>query len=813
MKYLIYSAALLFLSPLLTFSQTRPHPVTAALAHPGGSAIEGKVVDGNQPIPSATITVLRKDSTVAARTMSRPDGSFTLSNLPDEDAYILSISVIGYQPFSRNIPAGQHPGTPFNAGAIRLTTAASQMQAVTVVRSRPVFRTEIDKKVFNVDQSLASKGGTAQDALRQVPTLQVDAAGNVSLRNGSPTILLDGKQTTLTLDQIPADQIESIEVMPNPSAKYDAQGNNGIVNIVLKKNRKPGLNGSVTGVWNSLHETYGFANLNVYKHRWNFTLNYMAHGHRSVSNTTTTLNDLTTNTSVIQQGHAVTTGPFQMIRAGADFNMDKHNTFSLSGNIGFGHHPSSGTQTTDYLDTHAGLDSGSARSSYNGNNFVFSHTNFDYSHAFKRSAEKWTADAALETYHGNSNGYYNMQYLSKSDSAISSPYLQQFNGYGRAHTLTLQSDFTDPFPDGKTKLDAGIKAILNNNHSFNDFQDDFGQGYYVDTNASYNYSYTNSTYAAYSSFTQHLGDRFSYMAGLRFEQYQYTGHLLDSTGGGFGYHMTGLYPSVFLTEKLGSEDVSELHLNFSRRVNRPQWWQITPQINYSNPQNPQAGNPHIRPENTNLVELGYNTQFGSVGFNSTLYLKNTLDPMTAYNIPLSKDTLLSTYENADYTNTYGGEIIVRTPITKWWDATTNLNFFQTDINANNLSQGLSNSGFSWFAKLNSNMKLFNSYTFQLTGNYNAGNYIAQGKVLPAGGMDMAFRRDFLKNHSAAVVISLSDIFNTERTRIDTYTPGVFFQDAITKPETRVLKVNFTYSFGRELNGDRHKDKADVDSNS
>jgi outer membrane receptor protein involved in Fe transport len=812
MNYSIYSAALLFFLPLLTFAQTKPHPVSAALAHPGGSVLTGKVTDGKQPIPSATITVLCKDSTVAARTMSKSDGSFILSNLP-EDPYILSISVIGYQPFSRNIPAGQHPGAPFNAGAIRLTTAASQMQAVTVVRSRPVFRTEIDKKVFNVDQSLASKGGTAQDALRQVPTLQVDAAGNVSLRNGSPTILLDGKQTTLTLDQIPADQIESIEVMPNPSAKYDAQGNNGIVNIVLKKNRKPGLNGSATGVWNSLHETYGFFNLNVYKHRWNFTLNYMAHSHRSVSNTLTTLNDLQTNSSVIQQGHAVTTGPFQMIRTGVDFNMDKHNTFSLSGNIGFGHHPSVGAQTTSYLDQHDDLDSTSARTSYSGNNFVFTHANFDYTHAFKRSNEKWSADAALETYHGNNNGNYNMQYLSKSDSAISSPYLQQYSGYGHAHTLTLQSDFTDPFPDGKTKFDAGIKVILNGNHSFNDFQDNFGQGYYVDTNASYNYSYTNSTYAAYSSFTQHLSDRFSYMAGLRFEQYQYTGHLLDSTGGSFGYHMTGLYPSLFLTEKLGSDDVSELHLNFSRRVNRPQWWQITPQINYSNPQNPQAGNPQIRPENTNLVELGYNTQFGNIGFNSTLYLKNTLDPMTAYNIPLSKDTLLSTYENANYTNTYGAEIIVRTPITKWWDATTNLNFFQTDINADNLSQGLSNSGFSWFAKLNSNMKLFNSYTFQLTGNYNAENYIAQGKVLPAGGMDMAIRRDFLKNHSGTVVISLSDVFNTERTRIDTYTPGVFFQDAITKPETRVLKVNFTYSFGRELNGNRHKDKADVDSNS
>jgi iron complex outermembrane receptor protein len=813
MKYLIYSAALLFLLPTSTIAQLKPHPVTAALEHPGGSILTGKVTDGKQPIPSATITVLRKDSTVAAQTISRPDGSFSLSNLPDEDDYILSISVVGYQPFSRNIPAGRHSGTAFNAGAIHLTASATQMQVVTVVRSRPVFRTEIDKKVFNVDQSLASKGGTAQDALRQVPTLQVDAAGNVSLRNGTPTILLDGKQTTLTLDQIPADQIESIEVMPNPSAKYDAQGNNGIVNIVLKKDRKPGLNGSVTGQWNSLHELNGFANLNIYKGRWNFTLNYMARERRQITNTTTTLTDLATNSTVIQQGHAVTTGPFQMIRSGLDFNMDKHNTFSLAGNIGFGNRPTPGTQTTSYLDNKGALDSTSARTSYTTNSFLFSHTNFNYTHAFKRRDVKWTADGALETYHGPGHGDYNMQYLSKSDSAISAPYLQQYQGFGNARTVTLQSDFTDPFADGKSKFEAGVKTILNTNHSYNNFQDNFGQGYYLDTNASYNYSYTNSTFAAYGSFTQHLGDRFSYMAGLRFEQYQYTGHLLDSTGGSFGYNMTGLYPSVFLTEKLGSDDVSELHLNFSRRVNRPQWWQITPQINYSNPQNPQQGNPNIRPENTNLVELGYNTQFGNVAFNSTLYLKNTLDPMTSYNIPLSKDTLLSTYENANYTNTYGAEIILRTPITKWWDATTNLNCFQTDINANNLAAGLSNSGFSWFAKLNSNMKLLNTYTFQVTGNYNAGNYIPQGKVLPSGGMDLAIRRDFFAHHAGTVVLSLSDVLNTERTRVDTYTPGVFFQDAITKPETRVLRINFTYSFGRELNGERHKEKTDVDSNS
>ncbi|HEV3325795.1 MAG TPA: TonB-dependent receptor [Puia sp.] len=799
-KYFIY--ALLFLCPLFAVAQNR--------SHPDESTLTGKVIDGEtrQPIASATVILLHQDSSVVTEVISHTDGGFSLKDLPEE-LYILRISAVGYQPFSRTIDGSRHEGgAPFNAGTIRLKPASTQMQAVTVVGARSAFKTEIDKKVFNVDKSLASKGGTAQDALRQVPTLQVDATGNVSLRNGTPVILLDGKQTQLTLDQIPADQIQSIEVMPNPSARYDAQGNHGIVNIVLKKNRKPGLNGSVTGVWNSLHETYGFLNMNAYKNKWNFTLNYMAHGHRSVSNTTTTLNDLSTNTSVIQRGHTVTTGPFQRINAGLDFFMDPQNTFSLAANIGFGHHPSTGTQTNDYLDASGTKDSSSGRTSYESDNFVFAHVNFDYTHAFKKENEKLTASAALETYNGPGNGNYSMQYLDKNGAALGSPFVQQYRGKGQAHRLTLQSDFIDPFRDGKAKIEGGVKATLHYNHSFNDFQDYSApaQSYVEDTAASYNYSYSDNTYAAYGSFSNQLG-KFSYMAGLRFEQYNYKGNLLNIDSS-FYYHTTGIYPSLFLTEKTG--DNSELHLNYSRRLNRPQWWQISPLTNYSNPQNPQEGNPHIRPENTNLVELGYNTQFGNLGLNSTLYLKNTLNPMTPYNIPLSGDTLLSTFENANSSNTYGAEIIAKIPVTKWWNATANVNLFETVIDADNLSQGLSASGFSGFAKLNSDMKLFNIYTFQLTGNYNASNVVAQGKTLASGGIDVAFKRDFLKNNAGTLVISLSDVFNTERSRIQTYSPGVFFQDAITKPETRVLKINFTYNFGRELNGERHK--ATLESN-
>jgi outer membrane receptor protein involved in Fe transport len=793
-----YFYLLLFVLPLFAVAQNSPAVPT----------LTGKVVDGEtkQPIHAATVVLLRQDSSVAAEVISTPDGSFSLHNVPDGPLK-LEVSVVGYQPFTKAIAPGHRSRSiPLSAGTIRLSPMAVQMATVAVVARRPAFRTEIDKKVFDVSQSLASKGGTAEDALRQVPTLNVDASGNVTLRNGSPTILLDGKQTELTLDQIPADQIQSIEVMPNPSAKYDAQGNHGIINIVLKRNRRPGLNGSFTGVGSTLGETYGFANLNVFKHKWNFTFNAMAHGHRSVSNTTTTLNDLVTNTSTVQHGRSVRIGPFQSYRAGVDYNMDAHNTFSLSGNVGVGYHPSGGNQTTDYLDKGSQSDSTASRSTYDGNHFVFSHAAFDYAHTFEKPSEKLTAGAYLETYNGNDHGNYSMQYLDKGGSPLSNAYLQQFHGFGKAHNVTLQADYTDPLLDGNAKLEAGLKTILHGSRSFQDFEDGTAQGFVVDSNASYNYRYDNNTYAAYTSFSQQLGS-FSYMAGLRFEKYDYTGHLLDG-GTSFGYHENGLYPSIYLTEKFG--DNSDLHLNYSRRVNRPQWWQITPRTNYGNPQNPQVGNPNIQPENTNLVELAYNTGLASVGLNTTLYVKNTLNPMMAYNKPLSADTLLSTFENANYSNTYGAEIIARIPILKWWNATTNFNLFETDINADNLSQGLSNSGFSWFAKLNSDMKLFSFYTLQLTGSYNAANVVAQGRVLPSGGLDAAIKRDFLRHNAGTLVLSLSDVFNSERSRVDTYSQGVFYQDAITKPETRVLKLSFMYSFGKELNGDRHK--ATLESN-
>ncbi|MDR3712582.1 MAG: TonB-dependent receptor [Puia sp.] len=784
------------LTPFLTLAQA-PHDTGTPAAKNTSSALRGRIVDKDNkgPIHFASVTLLRKDSTTVTGLESQEDGGFTIGQLPDEPL-ILKVSFVGYQSFFRNIPSPRK--LPLNLGTISLVADASQLQTVVVSAEKSAFKVETDKKIFNVDKSLASKGGTAVDALRQVPTLNVSASGNISLRNGAPVILLDGKRTTLSLDQIPADQIQSVEVMPNPSAKYDAQGNNGIVNIVMKKNRKPGINGSVTGVWNSLGENYGFFNLNAYKKRWNFNLNLMTHHHRNAGTTTTTRDDLTDHTSLLQHSRNETTGPFHKVHMGADFFMDDHNTFSLSGDIGFGSHPTTTTQQTSYLDPTGKADSSSFRRSYDGRKFTFAHVNFDYAHEFNKTGEKWTASGALENYYSPTPGNYSMQYLDKSGMPSGSPYLQNYSSLVRAPTVTLQSDYTDPLRDGKAKLEAGIKAILHRDHSYNligDY-DSSSNSYIRDLPTSYNYRYSDNTYSAYGSYSDKIGE-FSYMAGLRFEQYNYKGVMID-TNLNFAYHTTGVYPSLFLTEKLDSR--SELHLNYSRRINRPDFGQISPRTDYSNPQNPQQGNPDLRPENTNLLELSYNTLFNNTSVATTFFIKNTLNAITSYSIPLSQDTLLGTYKNANSNNTYGAEIVVKVPVVKWWSTTTNVNLFQTSINADNLSEGLSNSGFSWFAKLNSDMKVSELFTFQLTGIYSGPEVMAQGKTLASGGLDAAIKKDLLKNKAATLVISLSDVLNTERERTQTYSENLFFQDVINKPITRVLKINFTYIFGKDRFG-------------
>lgn len=648
------------------------------------------------------------------------------------------------------------------------------LKVIQVTGTKEAYKITSDKKVFNVSSALGAKGGTVTEVFRQVPGVTISPSGKLTLRNGTPTLLVDGKRTDLSLDQIPADQVASIEVITNPSAQYDASGNSGIINIITKKNRKPGINGALNANWSTIPEYNVYGDLTISRPHFRLNLNFLQHGHRSENNETLSRKDL------FQQANSVTQGPYRKEKIVLDWLPDAHNVFTLSGDAGQGNFSTNTHQTSSYQ---IKADSGSLRTTHITQHFRFAHAMLDYSHQFAKADEQLMANFSAETYKGPNDGTYNMQY--QNGPAV----LQQYTGGIRAHTIVLSADYTDPLREGKARLETGAKITWHKDHNQN-LMEDYNPAqhqYLLNPTATYNFRYEDPTYAAYGNYSDKYG-RFSYMAGLRFEQYNYHGRMIDSNVD-IIYHNPGLYPSVFLTQGVGRN--SELHLNYSRRVNRPAFDEISPLTDYSNPQNLYKGNPNLQSEHTNLAEFSYNTQPGKISLTGTLYLRNTTNAITTYTTAITPDTLLTSYINARYNNTWGAELIFKIPLTDWWDVTANANLFNTDI----ATSTLGNSGFSWFAKVNSHARLPANISFELTANYEAPKVRPQGKTLSTGAIDMAIGKSFLKKKNATVTLSVTDILNTERDRTLTVLDNQFSQMDTQKYLTRMFRINFNYQFG------------------
>jgi iron complex outermembrane receptor protein len=672
-------------------------------------------------------------------------------------------------------------------------SSRKELKGITITAQKPSLQMAADKKVFNVSTNLNAKGGTVAEVFRQVPGLTISPGGKITLRNGTPVLLLDGKRTNLTLDQIPADQVASIEIITNPSAKYDAQGANGIINIISKRNTKGGVFGSVNANWSSMPEYNIYGDINISKGAFRLNINYLDHGHQSKQKETIFRDNIYAGTQLEQFSNSNTKGPFRRGKFTLDYEPNKRNIFSLSGMYGGGDFRTRSEQKSMYLPKINNVDSTTTRYTNNLEEFRFGQAILSYVHQFSKQGGKLTADFSVEKYNAPETGSYRLQYHNKENDQV----LQQFNGSIRAHTIILQSDYTNTFRENKARLEAGVKINWHKDHNQNrmeDYDNTTGK-YVVNQYATYNFQYKDPTYAAYGNYSDSYG-KFSYIAGLRFEQYEYTGVMQDSANN-IRYHNPGIYPSIFLTQQLGHEQ--ELHLNYSRRVTRPDFEEISPRIDYSNPQNLFKGNTALQSAYTNLVEFSYNKSFGPSQLIATAYLRNINHPITSYTYPLAPDTLLTTYMNADQSNTYGAELIFKNPLASWWQLTSNLNFFDTRIRDSNKSIGLTNSGFSWFAKMSSDAKLPADITVQLSASYEAPKIIPQGKTLSTSSVDLAVKKDFLKQKNLALTLSITDIFNTDRNRWQTSLPGQFYQDFLQKYSTRIVKVNVNYRFGRTSN--------------
>ncbi len=810
---------------------------------PGGNSsvhIYGNVTDNNgKSMADATVLLMEnKMDTVTKKAkqllyksaITQANGDFSFEEVALKGRYTLKISSIGFKEyqlpinlFNKNADGTmQPPTTDKDLGKVKMTANAEDLQSVTVTATIPTIKLSADKKIFNVEKNIMSAGGTGVDVMRNVPSVNVDIDGNITMRNSAPQLLVDGRPTTLTLDQIPADAIESVEVISNPSAKYDASGGGaGILNIVLKKNKKTGYNGNVRAGVDKRGGLNGGADFNVRQGKINLSASINGNQNKDrTTGTTERISQLVTpQTITSQSNYNKNQGGFLFAKLGLDYFATNRTTFSLSGirvHGEFSPYETIGINT-DSLYSSGKISSLSQRLTTGTREFNGQGLVLGFKHTFPKQGEELTVDANYFGGKSNNSSLYTTDYFG-TNGAINSTSLQTALGSGSDRNFVVQSDYTLPL--SKTaKLEAGARAAIRNRVNVNDnyLYSDSAKQYLIIPSATSNYKNTDNVYAAYATYSNSIKD-FSYKLGVRAESSNYNG-TLTNTGETFkNSYPVSLFPSVFLSQKL--QNRQELQLSYSRRINRPNFFQLIPFTDYTDKLNITRGNPNLVPEFTQSVELSYLKTFQkSNTFLASLYYKHTDNLITRY---LSQETdavsgstaLINTYINANSSYTAGAEATLLNTLTKWWDISTNLNLYNSKINTSNVTTNGSDAMWSLFGKFNSNFKLPSNFAVQLTATYQSKTNLpvstggsmggppmmqsqssSQGYISPSWGMDLAIKKSFLKNNAASVSLSITDIF---RTRINTqYSSSDYFTQTYSRlRDPQMLKLNFTYRFGK-----------------
>ena len=801
---------------------------------------------------SVQLTGMRFDSltktmkpVLIAGQLTAENGDFSLENLPIRGQFTLKVRFLGYGEVEQKVsfgspdrqpdggpPAGGRPGSNnagANAGAadkdlgnIRLAIADQVLKEVTVTGEASQVTLALDRKIYRVDKDGVAAGGTAEDAMKNIPSLNVDIDGNLTLRNAAPQIFVDGRPTTLSLDQIPADAIDNVEVITNPSAKYDASGGNaGIVNIVLRKDRKVGYNGSVrTGIDMRGRINLG-GDLNVRQGKINTFVSGNLNQRRSLSMGGTDRQNLfgMPRTNVFQTSDSENKGFFATSRAGIDWFVDNRNTFTVAGSYTHG-----GFKAMDNLNIRT--DTVGARSSLALRRGE-SHREFDnyggqllYKHLFPQEGKELTADVNYTGSGFKNDAQYKTDY---QDSPLETR--QKQTGAGTNNFFTVQTDFVNPIT-AKMKLELGARAAVRNYQSNNENdQFNFLTNQYVRAPGfADRYKFDDRILAAYGTFS-HSFPKWGYQLGLRAESSNYTGTLLDIDSTFKNEYPLSLFPSVFVSYKLNDDD--NLQVSYTRRINRPGFFNLIPFYDFSDSLQLSRGNPGLRPEFTNSYELQYQNIFAK-GHNLlvSVYYKQATDLITRFQYP-EFDSLrninvgVSTYINANSSTAYGTELTLKNTFLKLIELTSNVNLYNSVVDAENAEAGLKVTQFTWFLKENLTVRLPQSFTVQVSGSYQSrtaystdsggggrgpggggggGGWMggatstAQGYSIPVWYLDASLRKDLWKR-KGTLTLNVQDIFRTRRT--GSHSESAFFvQDTWRRRDPQMVRLSFSYRFGK-----------------
>ena len=792
-KYNLLLILVLFATVLIGYSQENPDRKKIK--------ISGKIVDKvlNQPLEYATITLINaKNPKAIFGGITDNKGEFNVEAAVG--MYTVKIEFISYKPQILNQKLLKEDT---NLGTFLLLEDANQLQEVVVRNEKTTVEIKLDKKVYNVGKDLMVKGGTVTDVLDNIPSVSVDAEGTISMRgNDNVRILIDGKPSNANnileaLKLIPADAVDKVEVITNPSARYDAEGGGGILNIVLKKGKTNGFNGVIIANAGNPKNNGLSGNFNYKSTNFNLfsTLGYSDRTVPGNANVATTYLSPSLANPTLSSAEDRSTNRFNKVSNGSfgvEWFLGKNATW---------------TNTVAYQKKDGrNLDQTAIDFSFiNAPNATQNRENNEDSQneglTFSSNLiQKFKKDGHRLSFDYQTSFDKDRNIATISDNFSGTDFTRNFQNQTRN---LFQADYVLPF--GKaSQLEAGYRGdfsaqtsdvfVLNNNT--------------INTNFTFLLEYIEKVNALYAQYGTKIG-KFSLLGGLRMEDSNIDVNRI-SENQYLNRKYRDFFPSAFITYEMS--DKASISLNYSKRISRPRGRQLNPFNNYSSNINIFQGNVFLVPAYTDAIDLGYIKRWEKITLNTSLYVNRTNDVFQFIRKPSGVNAsgtpvIISTPINLDHENRLGFEFTLNYSPYKWWRLNSNFNFFRvetvgeysyTNISNQVITRDFGNTANSWFTRLTSKITLPYKIDWQTNATYNGPQTNGQGIVKGVYGVNLAFSKDILKD-KATVAFSVNDLFNSRKRYWDTEIPNSINSSAVRQERVRQITLSFTYRFNKSKN--------------
>jgi len=787
--------------------------------------------DTRKPIAFVIVSINQKNSSAPLKAIgTKEDGAFSFEDI-DPGTYRIQTDLLGYIQYNQEIEVTTKQ--KLNLGNIYLKTDSKILKAVEVTGIRSSMKLGIDRKIFSVDQSISSAGSSASDILKNIPSVQVNGEGTVSLRNSTAvTVWINGKPSGLTsdnqgqvLEEMPAESIDRIEVITNPSAKFSPEGSAGIINIILKKDRKAGYFGSIR-VGASYPKGYNWGgNINYNSSKIDLYANIgmrkdSNHGTGSTNRETYKTGDLTSliDTSYLNTG---TKRTFNMsglfFRGGIDYHITDKHTLSLSTFVMDGSHQMTSDISNNYLNNSSLLTKQSLRNTTSDNGHNNYNLTLDYLWEIGESHSLQTSLSYGMRSHPT-NGTFMQTNKDATGAVIGSSYQKQSSPLND-HDWEFQADYSNKVSD-LFKLEAGLKSDWSKSQSEDMIYDAIPSessaiGWKIPStpNVANDFNYNEWINAIYGTLSGKISSSLGYQIGLRGEQTNIsfsTTNLNTGVNKPYDRNYLNLFPSFFLTYNFSK--VSELQLNYSRRINRPRGRSLNPFENITDSTNIFIGNPALNPEYANSFEMNFMQTWDNHTLSSTLYHRMTESVIQTVSY-IDNGVMFQNPSNATNSTSSGFELVAKDQFTKILETTTTFSFFYETMDGF-IYRGINydgTSGLSWNARLNATLTLPKGFSGEVSGFYTAPHLVAQGKTSGNYTLDLGLRKNLLdrKLQVSLNVRNLLNSFKFENTTIG----EDFYQKSSNQFFGRSIRLNLTWNFGNQKPNKAKKHSVENNENS